>query len=223
MTSLSRTMLSRIQDAKRSARHFDARCAATLVDNLVFMHDAVVATEQLLLEAADAAAAGNGRYDARLAAYYREHLAEERDHVAWLRRDLDSFGVALGRPDALAAAMVGTQYYLLKHVHAASLLGYMMVVEGDPTPLAAVDVLERLHGKALLRFLRYHAANDLQHREALFELVDAAPPDVGPHVTSSMDNALSWLLEANRRWGPAADPRLSSGKEGAACRDPSAA
>ena len=201
MTRPSLAMLSRIQDAKRASRKLDASSTDLVVKNLVFVHDAVVATEQLLAEASDVAAAlGGSAFDDRLADYFLRHLEEERDHVAWLRRDLESFGVRLGLPDRIAMAMVGTQYYLIKHVHPASLLGYMMVVEGDPTPLAAVDLLEKLHGRNLLRFLRVHATNDLDHRRELFELVDSAPAAVLGHVDFSMRNALACVLEAGERW-----------------------
>jgi hypothetical protein len=75
-----------------------------------------------------------------------------------------------------------------------------MVVEGDPTPLKAVELLEKLHGCDLFRFLRYHATNDLDHRVELFELIDSAPAAVLRHVDFSMRNALSCVLEAGRRW-----------------------
>lgn len=69
--------------------------------------------------------------------YYLEHAEEEREHGEWLLSDLASLGIdrnrALDRlPYPSAAALVGSQYYWIRHVHPAAYLGYIAVLE-SPT------------------------------------------------------------------------------------------
>jgi hypothetical protein len=127
-------------------------------------------------------------------------LEEERDHVIWLRDDLRSVGVNVGAPNRVAMAMVGTQYYLLKHVHPAALLGYMAVVEGDPVPEEVVDLLERAYGKYLMRFMRFHAVKDLEHRKELFEIIDLAPEQLHSLISDSTENVLDYFVQVSATW-----------------------
>ena len=197
MTMFVDTLIGRIRDVKRTLTTIDGSRLDVLVANLTFLHDAVVASEQLLIEAADwTDLQPRSPFHDRLAEYYRSHLEEERDHVKWLRDDLKSVGVSLGVPNRLAMSMVGTQYYLLKHVHPATLLGYMAVVEGDPVPVDVVDLLESLHGKDLLRFVRFHAIKDIEHRKELFEVIDRAPEPLRGLITHSTENVLDHFVQA---------------------------
>jgi hypothetical protein len=98
-------------------------------------------------------------------------------------------------------AMVGTQYYLIKHSHPAALLGYMAVVEGDPVPLEVVDLLERTHGQDLFRFVRFHALKDLEHRTELFEVIDHAPQPLRGLISQSAENTLYYFIHAAAAWG----------------------
>lgn len=66
--------------------------------------------------------------------YYLEHAAEEEDHGDWLLADLASLGVSRERvlerlPYSSVAALVGAQYYWMRHVHPVAYLGYIAVVE----------------------------------------------------------------------------------------------
>lgn len=80
--------------------------------------------------------------------YYLEHAEEERDHGEWLLSDLHSLGIdrdrVVGRlPYPGAAALVGSQYYWIRHVHPAAYLGYIAVLE-SPTDAAFLrEVSER--------------------------------------------------------------------------------
>jgi hypothetical protein len=199
--SFSSALLSRVRDAKRELMSIDGRRIEVVTKNLAFLHDAVVASEQLLLEAAQSVdLLPDEPFRSRLSEYYRSHLEEERGHVTWLRCDLESVGVRPGVPNQYAMEMVGTQYYLLKHVHPAALLGYLAVVEGDPVPLAVVDSLEGLHGTTLFRFVRFHATKDLEHRIELFEVMDAAPESAKQIVAESAESVLAKLSEATVQW-----------------------
>jgi hypothetical protein len=201
LATFSGELLVRIRHAKAGIQ-IDPQRRDTLVANLVFLHDAVVASEQLLIEAAQwSDQLSRTPFQIRLSEYYRSHLEEERDHLKWLRQDLESAGVAIGTPNPVAMAMVGTQYYLLKHIHPCTLLGYMAIVEGDPVPLEAVDLLERTHGKDLLRFVRFHAVKDLEHRIELFELIDQTPKSLQGSISESAENVLTHLRQAVHYWG----------------------
>lgn len=84
----------------------------------------------------------------QLQAYYLEHAEEEREHGEWILSDLASLGIsrerALGRlPYASVAALVGTQYYWMQHVHPVAYLGYIAVLEGPTDAEFLREVSER--------------------------------------------------------------------------------
>ncbi len=69
--------------------------------------------------------------------YYLEHAQEEQDHGEWLLSDLASLDIPRHcvferLPYPGAAALVGSQYYWIRHVHPAAYLGYIAVLE-SPT------------------------------------------------------------------------------------------
>ena len=85
-------------------------------------------------------------------------------HDEWILEDLEVVGVdraeVLERPVAATiAGLVGAQYYWAQHCHPAALLGYLLVIEGNPpTP----DLVHRLveqtgHPRQAFRFLEKHA------------------------------------------------------------------
>jgi hypothetical protein len=178
-----------------------------VIANLIFLHDVVVASEQLLIEAAESTdRLPRSSFHKRLAKYYRSHLEEERDHVKWVREDLKSVDVNVPTelPNKWATAVAGSQYYLLKHAHPAALLGYMAVLEGDPTPVELVESLENAYGEQLLRFLRIHAVKDLEHRKELFEVIDDTPNEsLRWLITYSTDITLDYMIQAVRTWAVA--------------------
>ncbi len=66
--------------------------------------------------------------------YYLEHAAEEENHGEWLLADLGTFGLGRERilerlPYPGVAALVGSQYYWMQHVHPIAYLGYIAVLE----------------------------------------------------------------------------------------------
>lgn len=171
-----------------------------MIDNLVFMHQVIIASENLLRTAI--AACDDTPFGRRLAAYYRAHLDEERGHEQWLAEDLASAGIDVAAmPLSLKAVeMAGTQYYVIQHVHAVSLLGYMAVLEGDPMPLETVAALEAAHGKALFRTLRYHAEHDIEHGKDLNEILGEVPQELMHHVINSANQTRHYLTEAAKEW-----------------------
>jgi Iron-containing redox enzyme len=83
-----------------------------------------------------------------LRAYYLEHAGEEQDHGEWLLSDLASLGIsrdqALQRlPYPSVAALVGSQYYWMNHVHPVAYLGYIAVLEAPTEAEYLREVSER--------------------------------------------------------------------------------
>ena len=102
---LSDKLINHIRDVKRTSITIDAGRLAVVIDNLRFLHDSIVASEQLLTEAAEGIGSlPRVSFHERLAEYYRSHLDEEHDHVKWLREDLESVGVSMnvGHADRFA-------------------------------------------------------------------------------------------------------------------------
>ncbi len=80
--------------------------------------------------------------------YYLEHAAEEEDHGEWLLGDLSSLGVARERvlerlPYPSVAALVGSQYYWMQHVHPIAYLGFIAVLEAPAQMDFLREVSER--------------------------------------------------------------------------------
>lgn len=161
-------ILAAVAEIRACAKPVDLTDRRVFLRNLVLLHQVIVASEQLLEEARECAT------NSALCTYFAEHLDEEREHARWLAADLGSAGIDLsGEPRSrTAVAMAGSQYYLLKHVSPACLLGYMLVLECAPMPIPAVIELERLHGAELLRTVRYHAEHDPEHGAELLDIID---------------------------------------------------
>lgn len=182
----------------------DLRSRTTLVDNLIFAHQIIVASEQLLDFAVHRLAAEpRSGFEAVLLQYFRDHAEEERGHAAWLVRDLATAGATVAdRPlswDAVQA--VGAQYYLVLHAHPVALLGYMAALEGAPMPIADVDALEALHGPELLRTLRYHAEHDVGHCADLRRMLDQVPPALQAAVMRSGEATADHWARAATHFG----------------------
>ena len=139
---------------------------------LRMLHGVVRASVPLLELAAgrcDALAEDDNRMG-ELATYLRAHAEEERDHDVWLLEDypalgLDPLDVLEAPPSPTVAAMVGAAYYWVLNLHPATLLGYLMVMEGAPPSYDLIDLLERRTclDPSAFRTLRHHAEADPHH------------------------------------------------------------
>lgn len=143
-----------------------------MLRNLGIILQMIVASEELMRVALQRLNGSRDVYDQRLADYFAEHLAEETGHYSWLLDDLGDQKVSF---EWIAAELAGTQYYLVNHMHPSMLLGYMAVLECFPAPLEMVDKLEEIHGKCLLRTLRYHAVHDQDHGKDVLHMIEEAP------------------------------------------------
>jgi len=136
------------------------------------------------LSPADPLAAG-------LTDYLHKHSEEERGHDEWLLQDLQSVGVdsteLLSRPPSGAvAALIGAQYYWVLHYHPVCILGYLMVIEGDPPSRRSLQDLQSRSGlpPSAFRTMLEHADLDIGHAAELADLLDRLP------LSSSHNEAL---------------------------------
>jgi hypothetical protein len=167
------------------------RDPASIRRRLAFALQVIRASERLLQEAAD-------ECGGELRDYFLRHMEEETDHAKWLEEDLGGFSIPL---DAVAVAMAGSQYYLIKHVHPSCLLGYMLALE-DPMPTDELLELESIHGKALLRTLRLHAEADVGHRKELLAQIAKQPADLQALIESNAQQTRRYIsshVDADRQ------------------------
>ena len=202
MVNFSESLLAHIRTEKLKFTP-DLTKVDVVLETLKFFYHACVASERLLLDAAAHAKYEKlDSFDRVLHDYYFFHWGEERGEIVVLVEDLKAAGIDSSSltPDPTAMAMIGTQYYLLKHVHPVCLLGYMAIMEADPTPIEMVEALEKMHGDHLFRFLRMHAVKDLEHRKELIALIDQAPQSHQSLISQSAGNALGYLEKFYGRW-----------------------
>lgn len=179
-------------------RGYDPDDPTTLARWLKLMWHVVRASVPLLEVAIDRLGAlPPSPFHADLTDYYVRHADEERDHDRWLEDDLAVLGVSGDAlrselpPDSIAA-MVGAQYYLIRHYHPAVLLGYMALLEGYSVPPARVEELQARSAApaAAWRTYLFHAREDPHHRADLCRLIDRIPYDPPTLARSVVVNAL---------------------------------
>lgn len=158
---------------------------ARLYPELLFRNHCMIRASVPLMESALQRAttlAPEDRVADGLAEYFARHIPEERHHDDWLLDDLEVLGVARARvlervPSPTIAALVGAQYYWIRHDHPVALLGYIAVLEGTPPTVAHLEsVIARsgLPRRAFRTFLK-HATLDVHHRGDLDRFVDRLP------------------------------------------------
>ena len=116
-----------------------------------------------------------------LRAYYLEHASEEEDHGEWLLDDLNSLGVprqcVLERiPYPSVAALVGSQYYWMEHVHPIAYLGFIAVLEA-PTQTDFLQGVSDRTGIPLASMSCHlrHAELDAGHVAEFDAMLDSLP------------------------------------------------
>lgn len=163
------------------------RLAALMPDYLFRIHTIIRASVPVMEAARDQAAAraGTDPLCAALATYLAQHVPEERHHDEWLLDDLEVLGVSRDaawsrQPSPTVAALVGAQYYWIRHHHPCAVLGYIAVLEGTPPEeghLAEVIARTGLPAAAFRTFIK-HARLDPHHRDDLDAALDHMP--IGP-------------------------------------------
>lgn len=165
--SFAEDLKSRLEFIRSDFAKVDLADPSTFRSYMLLQYHLMVASENLL-EVALQKSSGD------LETYLRQHLEEERDHARWMAEDLRCLGVEVSStracPDALNVA--GSVYYSIFHESPATLLGYMAFLEFFPASEEHIEHLEELHGKAVMRTLRFHAVHDLDHGRDLMEMID---------------------------------------------------
>jgi hypothetical protein len=150
---------------------------------LVMTHG-IIRTSVRLMETAltTVRALPNDQVAVLLADYLEHHIPEERGHDDWLLTDLESIGVpreqVLSRvPSPTIAALVGSQYYWVQHVHPVGLLGYIAMFECYPPARQDIDRVQAAtgYGPEAFRTLLLHADLDIHHGDVLDDLLDSLP------------------------------------------------
>lgn len=198
-------LLQYIRQTKKESIHINLQDRDLVLKNLVFIYHTSVATEKLLMDAAIKAISkvehtDIGLFIERIHEYYHKHSAEEKDESEVLLQDLQSVRVYPGLPDRYAMAMIGSQYYMINHLHPVCLLGYLAVQEADFTKKETVDILADLYGENLCRFMRMHVERDPEHARELGELIEEVPKPLQQFVIFSADNVLMHYAEAIKSW-----------------------
>lgn len=146
-------------------------------------HAVVRASVPLMQAAVGSAPAAGDAVAEPLVRYLERHIVEEASHDEWLLTDLEALGIdrstVLARPPSPAvAALVGAQYYWIRHYHPIALLGYMAVLEGSPPTPEQVELLIRRTGlpRRAFRTLIEHAELDPGHGDEIFGLLDELRP-----------------------------------------------
>lgn len=119
---------------------------------------------------------------AGVAAYLESHVDEERGHDEWVLQDLEATGFDRNEPlrripPPAVAALVGSQYYWIRHHHPVALLGHIAVVEGYPPSVSLAQTLEQRtgFGPDAFRSLARHSMLDIHHRDEFLDALDALP------------------------------------------------
>jgi hypothetical protein len=151
----------------------------------LFRNHAVIRASVPLMQAAAAVCepyAASDPLAGGIFSYLTHHIPEEMHHDDWILEDLEVLNISrrevLPRiPPPAAAALVGTQYYWIRHCHPVALLGFIAVLEGTPPD---VDYFERLADtsgiprQAFSNLLR-HGRLDPRHRDDLDDALDKLP------------------------------------------------
>lgn len=160
-------------------------CVGEIYPAYLFRTHCIIRASVPLMEAALAAAQARAENDpvaAQLVPYFSKHIPEERHHDEWLLEDMEVLGMSREQvlqrlPPPSVAALVGSQFYWIRHVHPVALLGYIGVMEGDPPSVKFLEYLVRRTGlpQQAFRTLFKHAHLDPYHRKDFDQALDRLP------------------------------------------------
>ncbi|MFF4622883.1 iron-containing redox enzyme family protein [Nonomuraea jabiensis] len=146
------------------------------------LHGMLRATVPLILDATTACLARDDEIARGVAVYLARHVHEEYGHDQdvvndYARAGGDAETLFTDPPPPCVAAVVGSQYYWIRHAHPVALLGHVAVLEGYPPPPDLAPLLSRRTGLPLdaFRTLATHAVVDGTHREELWRAIDRLP------------------------------------------------
>jgi Iron-containing redox enzyme len=142
-----------------------------------------------------------------LRSYFGKHILEEMGHDEWVLDDLSELGIdpttVLERmPPPSVAAMVGSQYYWIRHYHPVAFLGYVAVLEGYPARIEDIEemiVRTKLPPVAFRTWVK-HAELDSHHRrefDSLVESLPLTPPQITCICLSGMNTVRYAIIAFN--------------------------
>lgn len=119
---------------------------------------------------------------APLIKYMKRHIAEEMNHDEWYVNDLEILGIpredVFSRiPTPNVAALVGSQYYWLKHHHPVAFMGYIACLEVyHPTVEYVEELIAKsgLPAKGFSTFME-HAVIDANHSKDIINTLNSLP------------------------------------------------
>ncbi|MGC2111624.1 MAG: iron-containing redox enzyme family protein [Candidatus Korobacteraceae bacterium] len=191
----------RLRDKIRLARaEMDATAEALwthprlreIYPEFLFRNHSVIRASVPLMKAAAEACEKKQNSDALaggMLPYFQKHIPEETGHDEWVLDDLETLGfrredVLKRMPSPFAAALVGAQYYWIRHVHPVALLGFIAVLEGTPPDVEFFEATADRIGVPRRAFsnLLLHGKLDPQHRDDLDHALDALPLTESHHA-----------------------------------------
>ena len=114
--------------------------------------------------------------------YLQQHIIEEADHDEWLIDDLKVLGISredVNRrmPPPNIAALIGSQYYWMRHHHPIAFVGYLASVETHHPTAEYVEELIKSSGLPAKGFdtIMQHATIDVGHKSSTIEFVNNLP------------------------------------------------
>jgi hypothetical protein len=171
--------------ASAATRLWGHRRLTAIFPHYLFRIHSIIRASVPVMEAACEVARSRAADDpaaAALASYLEQHIPEERHHDEWLLDDLEVLGISRAAvgvriPSPTVAALVGSQYYWIRHYHPIAVMGYIAVLEGNPpTEEFAAGLIARtgLPPRAFRTIIK-HARLDPHHRDDLNDALDAMP------------------------------------------------
>lgn len=116
----------------------------------------------------------------QLASYLFHHAEEEMGHDEWVLDDLIALGwtrdqVARTRATPSCAAMVGYEYYLAGTANAASIFGWLFILEAMGDDLGK-DIASKLTSipefEGAVKFIEGHGEADVAHTQDLTRMIE---------------------------------------------------
>jgi hypothetical protein len=108
--------------------------------------------------------------------------------------------------------LIGAQYYWILHYHPVCILGYLMVIEGNPPSQRSLQDLQSRSGLPVSAFrtMLEHADLDIDHAAELADLLDRLPLSSNHHEALGL-SAISTVAGLTRILNEVGDRLAATG------------
>lgn len=110
---------------------------------------------------------------------FMKHIGEEESHERLAEHDVKALGFTLNDFPELPSikAFYQVQYYTVEHVSPWGLLGYIVALEGLAVGKGGTlhELVSKKFGTKAAAFLKVHAAEDIEHLEKAYQMVESLP------------------------------------------------